>query len=423
MKQKSLDTTALEHVIRIKLSEQLAQPANPNTWYKNPFPVPFDKKKSDDALRIANLPHIVARNKIADDLAQRIYKSKGVLWDNEFDAVKAILLIPDRDVFYRVQQKLRDLTGGLGIGQYVTSFLTVGKDRRFSSKRFYGKLLGLKPEKYPLTKKYINRIFDRLYTLPNAPKNLEGVNQYKSLPYSTISYFQNFELNFEQEEQNMAHMILGLTGMVTGIIPFFGWGVSAGIFALDAAIYAKEGRMKEAGLSAIFAALPGITRIPAIQKLGEKGMAALGYKLATSSNPVLTNLERVAISQAWKQRYFIKHGLDNYMKVALYNQLRNGAIRNRLQAKYGTKAMNVLFKIADGSLKLTGAAAKIAIPFQAFSAGIEQYNKLFDKYYAYAEQEKIQMNSGSDKEQIDSMFDPKRLPQAQPADATYVQKK
>lgn len=408
MKKKSLDAIVLEEIIRATLTEQLNPKMYPtsNKTYTSPYS-PYNKEKMDKALARSKDPQVMARNQIAMQLANQIYKSKGVLWDNEFEAVKAVLLIPDRATFDAVQWHLQQLTGGQGLGQYLSSFMVVNNDRKISSKEFTAKALGVKREKYPLTKKYLDRIIVHLFQI--------------DAPSQTIQILMDFRDNFEREEGDTVHMALNIAGFVAAFIPVYGWAVSAGIFALDSAKEYNRGNVRESGLSAIFAAIPFIGRLKAVQALGEAGMAALGYKLATSSNPILTNLERVAIRDIWKQRYFVKHGLDNYMKASLYNQLRNGVIRDRIRAKYGTKAMNVLFKIADGSLKLTGNAAKLAVAWEAYGSGIETYNKLFDKYYTYAKSQGIKMPD--DQERINKMFDVERLPKSQPADATYVQKK
>jgi hypothetical protein len=60
----------------------------------------------------------------AYEIAKKIYDAKGWIWDNEYDAVKAILSISDWKQYNLVQTALQKLTSGRGIGQYVTGFIT-----------------------------------------------------------------------------------------------------------------------------------------------------------------------------------------------------------------------------------------------------------------------------------------------------------
>ena len=178
-------------------------------------------------------------------------------------------------------------------------------------------------------------------------------------------------------------------GIATSFIPIVGWAVSAGVFSLDAADQYKQGNMREAGLAAVFAAIPLIgkplgllAKIPAVARLGERGMAALGEKLAMSGEPVLSAIERLAIKEIWKQQYFIKNGLDKYIRASLANQITNSAARDQIRRQLGARGANVIFKIADGSVKASIVGAKLATVIGSYSAGIEGYQRLFDKYYA-----------------------------------------
>ena len=122
--------------------------------------------------------------------------------------------------------------------------------------------------------------------------------------------------------------------------------------------------------------------MPAVAKLGERGMAALGEKLAMSGEPVLTAIERLAIKETWKQQYFIKNGLDKYMRASLKNQIATSAARDQIRRQLGARGANVIFKIADGSIKASVFGAKTAAVVGSYNAGIEGYQRLFDNYYA-----------------------------------------
>jgi hypothetical protein len=177
-------------------------------------------------------------------------------------------------------------------------------------------------------------------------------------------------------------------GIATSFIPIVGWAVSAGVFALDSADQYKQGNMREAGLAAVFAAIPLIgkplgllVKMPAVARLGERGMAALGEKLAMSGEPVLSAIERLAIKETWKQQYFIKNGIDKYMRASLANQITNSAARDQIRRQLGARGANVIFGIADGSIKASVFGAKVAAGIESLNVGIEGYQHLFDKYY------------------------------------------
>ena len=83
------------------------------------------------------------------------------------------------------------------------------------------------------------------------------------------------------------HLVNQVAQIAALIIPVVGPFISAGIGLADAATYAKEGKNTEAGVSALFALLPGIGavagKIPGVKQLGQKGMQALATKFLTKA--------------------------------------------------------------------------------------------------------------------------------------------
>ena len=83
------------------------------------------------------------------------------------------------------------------------------------------------------------------------------------------------------------HLVNQVSQIAALIIPVVGPFISAGIGLADAATYAKEGKNTEAGVSALFALLPGIGavagKIPGVKQLGQKGMQALATKFLTKA--------------------------------------------------------------------------------------------------------------------------------------------
>ena len=89
------------------------------------------------------------------------------------------------------------------------------------------------------------------------------------------------------------HTFMTLAQIATAFIPVAGPFISAGIGLADAAIYYNEGDKSAAGLTAAFSMLPFagkvVGKIPGVNKLGAKGMAALASKI--SKGEKLSQLE------------------------------------------------------------------------------------------------------------------------------------
>ena len=89
------------------------------------------------------------------------------------------------------------------------------------------------------------------------------------------------------------HTFMTLAQIATAFIPVAGPFISAGIGLADAGLYYKEGDKNAAGLTAAFSMLPFagkiVSKIPGVNKLGAKGMAALASKI--SKGEKLSELE------------------------------------------------------------------------------------------------------------------------------------
>jgi hypothetical protein len=115
-----------------------------------------------------------------------------------------------------------------------------------------------------------------------------------------------------------AHFFLPLLAFASSFIPFVGPFLSAGIGLGDAALYYKENDTKTAGLVATFSLMPGslaiINRIPAIKKLGVKGMSALAEKIA-KGDKITDSVELAVIEGIKKGTDFVKSSLDTHVKT------------------------------------------------------------------------------------------------------------
>ena len=80
------------------------------------------------------------------------------------------------------------------------------------------------------------------------------------------------------------HVLLGLLEFGAEFIPEIGPAIAAGISAVDAAVYLKQGRKKEAGIALVLGCIPFagqlINEIPGAKQLGSKGLSILADKIA-----------------------------------------------------------------------------------------------------------------------------------------------
>ena len=112
------------------------------------------------------------------------------------------------------------------------------------------------------------------------------------------------------------HLVNQVAQIAALIIPVVGPFISAGIGLADAATYAKEGKNTEAGVSALFALLPGIGavagKIPGVKQLGQKGMQALATKFLTRAP--LNAVEQGVITGINLNKELIKQETNSVVK-------------------------------------------------------------------------------------------------------------
>jgi hypothetical protein len=124
----------------------------------------------------------------------------------------------------------------------------------------------------------------------------------------------NKEMNDYYKEN--PHLVNQVAQIGALIIPVVGPFISAGIGLADAAIYAKEGKNTEAGVSAFFALLPGIGsvvgKIPGVKQLGQKGMQALATKFLTKAP--LNAVEQSVITGISLNKELIKQETNSVIK-------------------------------------------------------------------------------------------------------------
>jgi hypothetical protein len=140
------------------------------------------------------------------------------------------------------------------------------------------------------------------------------------------------------------HTLLSIASFASVFIPVVGPFVAAGIGMMDSALYLKEGKKKEAAIVGVFSLLPGILKvtklIPGIAQLGEKGMAALGGKVASGSK--LTTAEAGIVDSIVANQAVVKteaEALVKNMAAQGVNKVANQATKQSLThiAKHGVE--------------------------------------------------------------------------------------
>ena len=91
------------------------------------------------------------------------------------------------------------------------------------------------------------------------------------------------------------HEFLAVAGIATAFIPLVGPFIAAGIGALDASLYYKEGDKTSASISLLFSLLPFIGKIPGVKETGSAVWKTIASKF--SSGAKLTQLETELVQQ------------------------------------------------------------------------------------------------------------------------------
>ena len=180
-------------------------------------------------------------------------------------------------------------------------------------------------------------------------------------------------------DQHTANLVFGIAA---AFIPVIGPFISAGISLGDAALYAKEGDTKTAGMMAMFAFLPGIgkliPKIPSIAKLGTKGMSSLASKLSKGQK-ITDPTELAAVKGISENIDLVKSSLDTHVKT-LAQQAATKPISSQIKTS--------LTNLAKQGLKYTGAGV-------GYSVGYDATTNYFGKKKEEEDLKKLQSMLGS----------------------------
>jgi hypothetical protein len=299
----------------------------------------------------------------AKQIAKKIYDAKGIFLDDETAAVKAIQQIPDNTQFNLVQKELQKLTGGKGIGQYVTSFIGHLEDVDTKGLGVYatGKFEGER------TLPLLRSIIEHLKKIKADPKTITIFNTYLN---TLENQFLTNSIN-APETQHMVNTI----GSIVSLVSPLGLPLSAAFELADAKQYYDEGKNYEAGLALVFALTPGFL------KLGGKFAKGLVKKIVAKSG-VLTKTEREFLTRAAMSKDLIKNKINGM----LVNGIKNGTIN-----PYAIKSTKWIQPVGKGLVKVGIGGAEIvatsAIYNKAYTAALPSPEEFFDgiarKNYEY----------------------------------------
>ncbi len=284
-------------------------------------------------------------------IAKTIYDAKGVVYDDENAAIKAIQSIKNSTQWNLVDKFLKKLTKGIGIASYVVSqgFIDSPAD--------------------------LQKILKHAKTVNADAKSINTLNIYRKPPEFN---WGNIDISGGTggmgspiaaqalTDPEYRHQYLTLMGFATMFIPMVGPFVSSAIMAGDAALYWSEGDRYTGGLMAIFATLPligpigkVITKIPGIGPVTVKMMAKIGQKIAAAKENV-NLLAKTLNPKEWK---IVKKLIENknLVKSELTKYFQRLARKVPANIKgVGKKGAAVIRQIGNGTVSITKALARLA---------------------------------------------------------------
>jgi hypothetical protein len=166
------------------------------------------------------------------------------------------------------------------------------------------------------------------------------------------------------------HTLLQIGSMASLFIPLVGPFIAGGLGMMDAAIYYKQGKKKEAAIVGLFSLLPGISKvtklIPGIAQLGSKGMAALGSKVVSGAE--LTTAETGIVDSIAANQQLVQTEAESLAKnVASQgaNKVADKATKETLKhiAKHGLEhgiEHSLLHAAEEGGERLPAVASTVA---------------------------------------------------------------
>jgi hypothetical protein len=348
--------------------------------------------------------------------AKGIYNSKGYVWDDEKGATKLIKQnIKDITQYIAVTKELRKLTGGKGLGQYLHSFMNFAQLYPIASY-----LINIIPEAHwAWTIKQVFTYADVIeklsYDMPGAKGLIPSSSKRLSEKETLTMFFNKWKRELEAgKKPDLIYRMLtspklygtqatnvlgdlqsfntheGMTNLaiLTSFLGPVGMWVSSGIMLADAGIYVSEDNPTGAALSAVFASLPFISKIPAVQRFKSAALAKLGQKVSRfksvaksgsvksiTANELSTctpdEIELIRIFQkhetyllqASEGKYKIWKSILKDPKLTAYKKSITPAEWENVHASIfnGTRNYEDIKKLADAYFKTTGLSVGVGV--------------------------------------------------------------
>lgn len=197
---------------------------------------------------------------------------------------------------------------------------------------------------YIITERQYSVILEQMDSrMPFQPETF-GYNSNK--PKTTKQSTQKQSQFFKSIDPHTLATVLSVGAM---FVPVIGPFLAAGIGLADAALYAKEGDTKTAGLVAAFSLLPAvgsvISKIPGIKQLGAKGMASLASRLSKGVQ-ITSPVEVAVVNGINLNKNLVQSGLNSHVRTVAQQSIprvTNNTAKNQLTqlAKNGVRETGV----------------------------------------------------------------------------------
>lgn len=290
---------------------------------------------------------------MAMGIAKQIYNSKGIFWDSESSAIAAIKKIKSIQLYKEVQKGLQFLTGGRGIGQYLSSFTTIPQRLEIVNH-----LRSFIPEsQWSWTIEYIVPWNDFKYvnTMPQKFNNMNaGQNNAKT---ALIGYYSKKGLwkaggpnAVDEFWKQYHHEILMFAEAAAWLlpVPIVNAVLATAIASVDIKMYVDEGDYYSAGLMTALTVIPGIGALaklglkPVLKKMGASGVKKFIGKLKlikSGKKPVLTPEEKelLRVTSKPSNRELIKREVNAFLKKAVTS--KGGKIAGQVGKTAGEMAI------------------------------------------------------------------------------------
>lgn len=351
-------------------------------------------------------PKPIANATRGEYIARVLYASKGVT-DNENNATRAILAIKDKKEFDETQRALQKLTGGKGIGQYVSrffgtytaSYVKSLEQHNISTKLSPAGTIGLEllhNRNHWKTEKRLRMMITHLQKIGAWSSTISELQKtYDKIKKIAALENKIWKSSLSKQSQDFwneyYHEILLVIEILTSFFGPWGWLISMGVGLLNSTLYATEGEYYQAGVSAIFSIMPGIFKLAGkapqlvelMGKLGAKGMTKLAAKLSSKS-PKFLPIEQQILKGLVGAKSLIKSAFNEAARIQTKRLAMNAVLKMK-----GTESAAAGFGKLTAKDKIVIGLANGVFNLVDFTIALKKYDiatnfateEIWDKVY------------------------------------------